>query len=84
MRASLIKALATELGPRHTALLVLASDAEVCLNLTGSKKAKGRTFKSLQEYHKGISKYTMRDLVKDELVEFVGMNYRLKVAQRAT
>lgn len=80
MRADLIKDLAPELGPRHTAILVLASDYELMVNKYGiTMGVHERTLKQLQTFHPKITKSTMWFLVRDEIVQPQGMGWIYKV-----
>jgi hypothetical protein len=80
MRADLLMALCKVISPRSAVLVVLTSDYEA----KGSEKGDGwgvtpRTLKGLQAYNPGINYKTLWRLVKEDLVECVGLSYRLKI-----
>lgn len=77
MRTDILRVLCKRVSGRCAALLVLTSDREVALNISGTKYAKGRSVSSLQEYNPKITRKTLYRLVEDGFVEQVGLNFRV-------
>ena len=79
MRAEALNWVASKVTARAAVLFILASDLEVCNNISGANMCRGRTVASLKTYNSKITHKTLERLVKEGLVTAVGFNYKLSL-----
>ena len=79
MRADALKWVSSKVTARAAVLFILASDLEVCHNISGANMCRGRTVASLKSYNPKITYETLARLVREGLVTQVGFNYKLSL-----
>ena len=77
MRAHIMKWCAAQMTARDAVLLVLTSDRECSTNLERTSKGTARTVANLKEYNSKVTHNVLYKLVKEGLVEQVGLKFRL-------
>ena len=77
MRTSIMMWLCPNMTARDAVLLILTSDREISSFTEKTSKGHGRSVANLKEYNSKICHTILYRLVKEGLVEQVGLNFRL-------